>query len=238
MHGPARILLVDDEVAITGNLAPLLERAGFNVMVAGDGEAALQQIVTFVPDLVVLDVIMPKLDGREVCRRLRAAGNTVPIIMLTQVNAPIERTLSLDEGADDYLGKPFDPHELIARVRAVLRRSQPGGQPLSQARRLACGPYVFERVSRRLLLDESELPLTRRAAALLDFLLTHPNELLSRSRLMDDVWGWDFAAGERAVDLRVAELRRVLQDDAAAPRYVRTIPGEGYQFIGKVQPVP
>ena len=121
-----RILLVDDEVAITSNLAPFLERAGFTVQVAGDGEAALNRLEGFAPHLIILDVLMPKMDGREVCRRLRAAGDWTPILMLTQVGEATERAMTLEEGADDYLNKPFDPHELVARIRAVLRRARVG----------------------------------------------------------------------------------------------------------------
>lgn len=123
---PWRILLVDDEKAITTHLAPFLERAGFIVTVAPDGEAALQCMGDFTPDLIILDVLMPRLDGRETLRRLRQAGNWTPVILLTQVGSPSERAMALDEGADDYLNKPFEPYELVARIRAVLRRSCPG----------------------------------------------------------------------------------------------------------------
>jgi DNA-binding response OmpR family regulator len=234
----SRILLVDDEEAITSNLAPFLERAGFTVKVAGDGEEALRHAADFGPDLIVLDVLMPKLDGREVCRRLRAAGNWAPIIMLTQVGSPAERAMSLEEGADDYLNKPFDPYELVARIRAVLRRARPGVPPLSAACRLTCGPLVLDRPARRALLAGRELPLTPKAVATLDYLMTHPDEVISRERLLDAVWGWDYPTGTRAVDVRIAELRKALGDDPAQPRYIETIPGQGYRFIGTVEALP
>jgi DNA-binding response OmpR family regulator len=230
-----RILLVDDEVAITSNLAPFLERAGFSVQVAGDGEAALDRLKGFDPHLIVLDVLMPKMDGREVCRRLRAAGNWTPILMLTQVGEATERAMTLEEGADDYLNKPFDPHELVARIRAVLRRARPGAPRLAGAERLACGPFVLDRTARRVLLAGHELPLTPKA--LLDYLMTHPNELLSRERLLDAVWGYDYAVGTRAVDMRIAELRKHLQDDPDEPRYIETVPGQGYMFVGQLEVV-
>jgi len=235
--GP-RILLVDDEEAITTNLAPFLERAGFTIEVADDGEEALRRAADFAPDLIVLDVLMPKLDGRQVCRRLRAAGNWTPIIMLTQVGSPAERAMSLEEGADDYLNKPFDPSELVARIRAVLRRARPGVPPLSAARRLACGPLVLDRPARRALLAGRELPLTPKAVAVLDYLITHPDEVISRERLLNTVWGWDYPTGTRAVDVRIAELRKALGDDAAEPRYIETVPGQGYCFAGTVEAVP
>ena len=233
-----KILLVDDEAAITASLAPFLKRAGFTVEVASDGENALRRVADFAPDLIVLDVLMPRLDGRQVCRRLRASGNWTPIIMLTQVGSPAERAMSLEEGADDYLNKPFDPYELVARIRAVLRRARPGVPPLSAARRLACGPLVLDRPARRVLWDGHELPLTPKAVAVLDYLMTHPDEVVSRERLLDAVWGWDYPTGTRAVDVRIAELRKALDDDPADPRYVETIPGQGYRFVGTVEAVP
>lgn len=237
MEEPAprpKILLVDDEEAITSNLAPFLERAGFLVVVAADGEEALHKAAAFAPNLIVLDVLMPKLDGREVCRRLRAAGNWTPIIMLTQVGSPAERAMSLEEGADDYLNKPFDPYELVARIRAVLRRARPGVPSLNTASRLACGPLVLDRPARRVLLAGRELPLTPKAVAVLDYLMTHPDEVISRERLLDVVWGWDYPTGTRAVDVRIAELRKALGDNSDEPRYIETVPSQGYRFVGTV----
>jgi len=234
----AKILLADDEEAITDNLSPFLERAGFTVEVTGDGEEALHRVADFSPDLIVLDVLMPGLDGREVCRRLRATGNWTPIIMLTQVGSPAERAMSLEEGADDYINKPFDPYELVARIRAVLRRARPGIPPLSTARRLACGPLVLDRPARRALLGGRELPLTPKAVAVLDYLMTHPDEVISRERLLDAVWSWDYPTGTRAVDVRIAELRKTLGDDPTEPRYIETVPGQGYRFAGTVEALP
>jgi len=230
-----RILLVDDETAITANLAPLLERAGFEVAVAGDGEQALDQVAEFDPDLVVMDVLMPHLDGREALRRLRQQGTWTPIILLTQVGEAVERAMALEEGADDYLNKPFDPHELVARIRAVLRRARPGQPSLAAAERLTCGPLVLERRSRHAWMNDKELTLTPKAVALLEYLMTHPDELVSRERLLDAVWGWDYPIGTRAVDTRIAELRRVFGDDAEHPSYIETVPGQGYRFVGRVE---
>jgi DNA-binding response OmpR family regulator len=237
MRTKPSILLVDDETAITDNLAPFLGRAGFAVAVAANGEEALQHVSTEKPDLLVMDVLMPRLDGREVLRQLRQAGNWTPIILLTQVGEASERAMALEEGADDYLNKPFDPHELVARIRAVLRRAHPGQPPLSAAARLASGKLVLDRSSRRVWLEAVELTLTPKSVLLLEYLLTHPDELVSRERLLDVVWGWDYPVGTRAVDTRVAELRKALDDDPAAPRYIETIPGQGYRFVGKVETV-
>ncbi len=230
-----KLLLVDDETAITDNLAPFLQRSGFAVRIATDGEHALQQIAGFRPAIVVLDVMMPRLDGRAVLRRLRREGDWTPILLLTQVGAAGERAMALEEGADDYLNKPFDPYELVARIRAVLRRTRPGAPPLAAARRLTCDALQLDRQSRRVWLNERELTLTPKAFALLEYALTHPDEVLTRERLLDAVWGWDYPVGVRAVDTRVAELRRALDDDPGDPRYIETVPGVGYRFVGKVE---
>jgi len=230
-----RILLVDDEEAITANLAPLLERAGFTVAVAGDGELALRRVADFAPDLIVLDVLMPHLNGRETLRRLRQRGDWTPVILLTQVGSATERAMALDEGADDYLNKPFEPYELVARIRAVLRRSRPGAPSLAGAHRLRSGALELDRQARRATLAGRELPLTARALSLLEYLMLHPDEVLSRERLLDAVWGWDYPAATRAVDTRIAELRRALNDDAETPQFIETLIGQGYRFIGRVE---
>ena len=232
-----KVLLADDESAITTNLAPFLERAGFTVAVAANGAEALSQVTSFAPDLIILDVLMPKLDGREVLRRLRQAGNWTPVVLLTQVGESTERAMALEEGADDYLNKPFDPHELVARIRAVLRRARPGQPPLTTAEQLASGDLVLDRQSRRAFVNSQEANLTPKALALLEYMMTHPDELLTRDRLLDAVWGWDYPAGTRTVDTRIAELRRILSDDPSDPQYIETVPGQGYRFVALVEAV-
>ena len=235
MEEKPRVLLVDDEAAITDNLAPFLERSGFEVVVAGDGEESLRQVAAFVPAIVIMDVLMPVVDGREALRRLRRAGNWTPVILLTQVGESGERAMALEEGADDYLNKPFDPHELVARMRAVLRRARPGQPPLATASRVASGDLLLDRTSRRAWLAGEEVTLTPKASALLEYLMTHPDELISRERLLDAVWGWEYPAGTRTVDTRIAELRRALNDDPSEPRFIETVPGQGYRFVGSVE---
>ncbi len=234
MEKKPKILLVDDESAITENLAPILERAGLNVTIAAEGEEALQKAAAVSPDLVILDILMPKMDGREVLRQLRHDGNWTPVILLTQVGDSVERAMALEEGADDYLNKPFDPHELVARIRAVLRRARPGQPPLATAARLVSRDLTFDRRSKRAWLAGEELMLTPKALVLLEYLMTHPDELLSRERLLDVVWGWDYPVGTRATDTRIAELRRALKDDPINPHYIETVAGQGYRFVGEV----
>lgn len=238
------ILLVDDEPAITANLAPFLERAGFHVSTAADGQSALERIEAGVlrskppVDLVVLDVLMPRLDGREVLRRLRRSGEPsagLPVILLTQVGEATERALALEEGADDYLNKPFDPYELLARMRAVLRRVRLGQPALASAWMLIAGDLTLDRRARRVTLAGAPISLTPKALSVLEFMMTHPDELLTRERLLDAVWGWDYPTGARTVDTRMAELRRALGDDPASPRYIETMAGEGYRFAAQVR---
>jgi len=230
-----RILLADDDEAVTSTLAPLLERSGFGVELARDGLEALRLTREQQPDLVILDVRMPRVDGREVCRRLRQAHDWTPVIMLTEFGLPSERAMSLEEGADDYLNKPFEPSELIARVRAVLRRVSPGRPSLSGARRLVSGSLTLDRQSRLVRLGDREVPLGPKATALLEYLMLRHGEFISRDMLLTDVWGAEGVIYDRAVDVRIRELRSQLKDDASAPRYIETRTGVGYRFVAGVE---
>ena len=229
------ILLADDDPTIADSLAPFLERAGFHVLVVSDGVNALEKAQAHHPELIILDVLMPRMDGRETLRRLRKANIWTPTILLTQVGEASERALALEEGADDYLNKPFDPHELLARIRAVLRRARPGERSLSTAWLLTAKDLTLDRRARRATLAGKVLDLTPKAFAVLEHLMTHPDEAVSRERLLDVVWGWAYPAGTRTVDTRMAELRRALNDDPAEPRFIETIPSEGYRFIASVR---
>ena len=234
-HDRPTILLADDDPTIADSLAPFLERAGFHVLVVSDGMSALEKAQAHRPELIILDVLMPRMDGRETLRRLRKINIWTPTILLTQVGEASERALALEEGADDYLNKPFDPHELLARVRAVLRRARPGERSLSAAWKLTANDLSLDRKSRRATLAGKVLELTPKAFAVLEHLMTHPDEAVTRERLLDVVWGWEYPAGTRTVDTRMAELRRALNDDPAQPRFIETIPGEGYRFIAPVR---
>ena len=230
-----RILLVDDDATIREHLTGVLERSGLDVEAAADGAQALRSIEDGTPDLVILDVMMPVMDGREALRRIRQGHDWLPVILLTQVGESFERAAALDEGADDYLNKPFDPQELLARIRAVLRRSSRGSVPLTAAQSLRAGALRIDRPARRVFLGDAEKQLTPRAFALLEFLMSHPDEVFGRERLLQTVWGFDAIVTSRAVDHRVAEIRRVLGEDAAAASYVETVPGLGYRFAHPVE---
>jgi DNA-binding response OmpR family regulator len=186
------------------------------------------------PDIVIMDVLMPVMDGRQALRELRREENWIPVILLTQIGESTERAMALEEGADDYLNKPFDPHELVARINAVLRRARRGQPPLAAAWKLTCGPLNLDRRAKRATLDDEQLNLTPKAFALLEYMMTHPDEVVSRERLLDAVWGWDYPIGTRAVDTRVAELRAALKDDPSQPKYIETLPGQGYRFAANV----
>lgn len=233
-HDRPTLLLADDDPTIADSLAPFLERTGFHVLVVSDGAAALEKAQAHRPELIILDVLMPRMDGREVLRRLRRSNVWTPTILLTQVGEASERALALEEGADDYLNKPFDPHELLARIRAVLRRARPGGRSLSSSWLLTANELSLDRRARRATLAGRVLDMTPKALSVLEYLMTHPDEAVTRERLLEVVWGWEYPAGTRTVDTRMAEVRRALDDDPAEPRYIETIPGEGYRFIAPV----
>lgn len=233
---PSRILLVDDEEAIRDNLGAFLVRSGFDVQVAADGEQALQLLAGHQPDLVVLDVVMPRVDGREVLRRLRGGNVWVPIVLLTQVGESYERAAALEEGADDYLNKPFDPQELVARIRAILRRTARGEPSLAGATTLLSPGLRIDRAARRLWVDGEESAVTPKAFALLEYLMSHPDEVLSRDRLLAQVWGFDFPVTSRAIDHRIVELRKVLEAGGRDGSVIETVSGIGYRFVDSVRP--
>jgi DNA-binding response OmpR family regulator len=235
MNASPRLLLVDDDAGVRASLSAFLTRTGFQVETASDGAQALSALEKSKPDLVVMDVLMPRLDGRETLRRMRQAENFTPVILLTQVGEATERAMALEEGADDYINKPFEPHELVARIRAVLRRVRAGAPPVATAWVLVSGELSLDRRMRRATFLGRELNLTPKGLLLLEYLMTHSDEVISRKRLLDVVWGWEDYIASRAVDARIAELRRALNDSAEAPTYIETSAGAGYRFIAKVE---
>jgi two-component system response regulator MprA len=216
-----QILVVDDELAVRESLRRALALEGHDVELAADGREALATIARSAPDLVVLDVLMPELDGLEVSRRLRAAGDRTPILMLTARAEVEDRVAGLDAGADDYLGKPFALDELLARVRALLRRSPSSDEPLRFAD-LALDPGA-RTVSR----NGRPIELTRTEFALLELLIRNPRRVLTRSEILLAVWGYDFGPTSNSLEVYVGYLRRKTEADGA-PRLVQTVRGVGY----------
>ena len=225
-----RILVVDDEPLITDSLRYSLQREGFEVSVAHDGAEALRLAEADPPDLVVLDLIMPKMDGLEVVRRLRAAS-AVPVIMLTARGEEADRVAGLELGADDYLAKPFSFRELLARIRANLRRVELDQQP-TDVTPLHIGALSLDRAAHRVLKDGAEVELTTREYDLLAELMSRAGRALSREALLNAVWGANWFGDPRTLDVHVRWLRLKIEDDPAAPRYIQTVRGLGYRFAG------
>jgi two-component system, OmpR family, response regulator MprA len=221
MSGRPRVLVVEDDTDIAGVLRRSLDKEGYDVRVAGDGEAALDQAGVFSPDAVVLDLGLPKLDGVEVCRRLRTDGD-VPILILTARDALEARVEGLDAGADDYLVKPFERDELLARMRALLRRRPPRGSAS-----LVVGDLRLNPATREAYRGQRQLELTAREFELLEHLMRNERIVVSRQSLLDEVWGYHPFAETNTVDVFISNLRRKLEQ-GGEPRVLHTIRGAGY----------
>ena len=222
-----RILIVDDEPAIVRGLEDNLRFEGYETLAASSGEQGLALALGEAPDLVLLDVTMPGRSGWDVCRELRQRGLDVPIIMLTARGEEADRVRGLELGADDYITKPFSLRELLARVRAVLRR--PG--PRRKFEELAFGDVRVHRRGRRVTRAGREVRLTRKEYDLLVYLATHPGDVVTRERLLDEVWGYERFPTTRTVDTHVLRLRRKLEADPDRPRFIHTVHGQGYRFV-------
>ncbi|WP_405813404.1 response regulator transcription factor [Streptomyces sp. NBC_01390] len=222
--GAMRVLVVDDDPTVAEVVSGYLDRAGYDVDRAGDGPSALVRAAAHRPDLVVLDLMLPGMDGLEVCRRIRARG-PVPVIMLTARGDEGDRILGLEVGADDYVTKPFSPRELVLRVESVLRRSRPAtaAQPVHGA------GITLDPAARRATKNGTELSLTLREFDLLAFLLRNHGRAYSREELMSEVWGWDFG-DLSTVTVHVRRLRGKVEDDPARPQLIQTVWGVGYRF--------
>lgn len=226
----ARILVVDDEPAVRESLESSLAFEGYEVAVADDGLAALEEVERSKPDMIVLDVMMPRLDGLTTCRRLRSGGNTVPVLMLTARDAVGDRVTGLDAGADDYLVKPFELDELLARIRALLRRQALTSGPDTTAQPgtwLAFEDLRMNTLTREVTRNGRPLQLTRTEYKLLELFLKHPREVLPRDQILHEVWGFDFEPASNSLDVYVMYLRRKTEVDGL-PRLIHTVRGVGY----------
>jgi DNA-binding response OmpR family regulator len=223
-----RILIVEDEPAMVAGLRDNFEYEGYEVISAADGAAGLESALANDPDLVVLDVMMPRMSGLDVCKQLKTKKPGVPVIMLTARGQEIDKVVGLELGADDYVTKPFSIRELMARVKAVLRRVSPAPVP---------EVYRFSDVevnvrSNEVLRAGSRIELSSKEFALLAYFIAHPAETLSRDRLLDAVWGYENYPNTRTVDTHIVHLRQKLEPNPEEPRFILTVHGTGYKFVG------
>ena len=222
-----RILVVDDDRAVRESLRRSLEFNGYQVELASDGAQALESIVADRPDAMVLDVMMPRLDGLEVARRLRSTGDDLPILVLTARDTVSDRVSGLDAGADDYLPKPFALEELLARLRALLRRAQPETGQGKPAELLSFADLTLDPGTREVTRGDRPISLTRTEFALLELLLSYSKHVLTRGRILEEVWGYDFPTSGNALEVYIGYLRRKTEADGE-PRLIHTVRGVGY----------
>jgi len=229
-----RLLVVDDDARIRDLLRRYLSQEGFEVLLAEDAKAMSRLLMRETVDLIVLDLMMPGEDGLSVCRRLRAASDRTPIIMLTAKGEDVDRIVGLEVGADDYLPKPFNPRELLARIHAVLRRRpqvEAPGAPSREAQVVTFGPFEFDLSLRRLSRQGEQIALTTGEFSMLKALVRHPRQPMSRDKLAQLARGRDFEPFDRSLDVQISRLRKLIEPDPAQPRYIQTVWGVGYVFV-------
>lgn len=222
------ILVVDDEEPIRELVRLYLEKEGFSVAMAADGEEAVQKARTLKPQLIILDIMLPRLDGWDVCREVRRFAD-IPIIMLTAKGEEFDKVLGLELGADDYLTKPFSPRELVARVKAILRRAAPE-EPADTEEKIVLPGLVINHSSREVTVNGREVLLTPKEFDLIWFLAKHPGKVFTREQLLTAVWGYDYYGDLRTVDTHIKRLREKIEKNGDASYHVRTIWGVGYKF--------
>jgi two-component system alkaline phosphatase synthesis response regulator PhoP len=229
-----KVMVVDDEVSILTLLEYNLMRAGYEVLMATDGAKALRLAEEERPDLVILDLMLPGIDGLEVCRRMREKKIMVPIVMLTAKDDEFDKVLGLELGADDYITKPFSPREVVARVKAVLRRSSLVDRqaPKPEDERLSVGELDVYPEKYEAYFRDEEMKLTPKEFELLVYLLRHQGRVLSRDQLLNAVWHYDFVGDTRIVDVHVSHLREKIEENTKKPQYIKTIRGLGYKMEG------
>lgn len=228
-----KILVVDDDMRLRSLLERYLVEQNFQVRSAANSEQMDRLLERENFHLMVLDLMLPGEDGLDICRRLRQKDNKIPIVMLTAKGDEVDRIIGLEMGADDYLPKPFNPRELLARIKAVLRRNETEapGAPSKEEHIVSFGQYSLNLGTREMMAGEEALTLTSGEFAVLKALVTHPREPLSRDKLMNLARGRDYSALERSIDVQVSRLRRMLEEDPANPRYIQTVWGLGYVFV-------
>jgi two-component system OmpR family response regulator len=225
------VLVVEDEPTVRETLAEALTEEGLQVSTAEDGVVGLERFRADKPDMVLLDLMLPRMSGIEVCRIIRAESS-VPILMLTARDSELDKVLGLELGADDYVTKPFSLRELQARIRALLRRSEQQTSPAQPSRMVDLGRVRVDLAGHQILRDSEPLPVKPKAFELLAFLIRNSGQVFSREQLLERVWGYDYAGETRTVDVHVHWLRKRIEDDVANPRYLQTVRGVGYVFRG------
>ncbi|MGH2593299.1 MAG: response regulator transcription factor [Anaerolineae bacterium] len=235
--GARRILIVDDEEAIAAALHTLLTQAGYDVAIARAGLEALA-LISSKTDLVILDIMLPDMDGYEVCHRIRQSPEYVPILMLTARDEPLDKLLGLEVGADLYLTKPFEPRDLLAHIKAIFRllERRAGSISFGEELPLVCGPLTMWDAQHRVELAGQAVDLTRKEYELLRLFMRHPGRVFGRETLLRQVWGYDFPGDSRAVDVHVQRLRTKIEADPSQPRLLRTVRGFGYRLATPAEP--
>ncbi len=229
-----RIVVVDDDARIRDLLRRYLTQEGFEVLLAEDSKALNRVLTRETVNLIVLDLMLPGEDGLSICRRLRAGNDLTPIIMLTAKVEDVDRIVGLEVGADDYLPKPFNPRELLARIHAVLRRRptlEAPGAPAKDAQNVTFGPFEFDMTLRRLSKDGEQIALTTGEFSMLKALVRHPSQPLSRDKLAQLARGREFEPFDRSLDVQISRLRKMIEPDPTQPRYIQTVWGVGYVFV-------
>ncbi|HOB28684.1 MAG TPA: response regulator transcription factor [Bacillota bacterium] len=227
MSGKKTVLLVDDEKTLVKALKFNLEKEGFQVEEAFDGEEALEKAFNLNPDIIILDLMLPGLDGFEVCREIRKKEE-IPIIMLTARGEDIDKVLGLELGADDYMTKPFNPRELVARIKAILRRSSVKDESLRK--QIQIGSLQIDLLQHRVRLGEQEIDLTAKEFALLSYLASNAGRVYSREQLLEQIWGYNYYGDARTVDVHIRHLREKIEEDPSNPQLILTVWGTGYKF--------
>ncbi|TVR21895.1 MAG: DNA-binding response regulator [Anaerolineaceae bacterium] len=227
-----KVLVVEDEETLLHNIAEKLRSEGFSVLTANEGESGLQKIKAEVPDLIILDIMLPGLDGLSICRMVRHDINTthIPIIMLTARGTEVDKIVGLESGADDYIVKPFGLGEFLARVRAVLRRVE--GRPVIQQDELVANDLRLNLTGRRVFKGDQEIKLSNKEFDLLTELMRNRSAVLSRDLILTKVWGYDYFVDKRTVDVHIRWLREKIEDDPSSPKRIITVRGVGYRFEG------
>lgn len=226
-----KILIIEDEPSILTLLSFNLEKSGYQVITAMDGKVGLEKAKKDQPDLIVLDLMLPGMDGIDICKSLRMDKNNTPVLMLTAKDDVLDKILGLELGADDYMTKPFSPREVVARIKAILRRAKVSGQaPREEKSKISLGPLEINEEKYEAFFQSIRLELTPKEFELLLYLAKNEGRVMTRDQLLNAVWDYDFVGDSRIVDVHISHLREKIETDTKQPRYIKTIRGLGYKF--------